>query len=108
MNEKETFEIRPATGVFDPLLLHTADRPKPGVIGRALKSEPKMLPRPTASISKNVSILHLFMRPKAFDTAIVCSTIIRGRTPMPEPNPLIIALMEIVSFALILTDFTGN
>ena len=96
MNETVIFEIIPATGVFDPLLLHTADLVKADVIGRALKNEPKTLPRPKARISWNVSTLYPFTRAKAFGTAIIGSTIIRGRTPIPEPNPLIIASMLIV------------
>ena len=96
MNEDVIFEIIPVIGVFDPLLLHTADLEKLAVIGIALKSEPKMLPRPKARISWNVSTLYLFIRPSAFDAAILCNTIIRGRTPIPEPNPLIIVSMLIV------------
>ena len=98
----------PVIGVFDPLLLHTADLEKLAVNGIALKREPKMLPRPSASISWNVSTLYLFIRPSAFEAAILWRTIISGKTPIPEPNPLTMLPTLIVSFALIFAAFNGN
>ena len=102
------YECKPAIGVFDPLLLLTADLAKHAVNGIALKNEAKILPRPKARISWKVSTLYLFIRPRAFDAAILFNMIIRGRTAIPEPNPLNICPMLTVSLALILTALSGN
>ncbi len=94
-------------GVLEPLILLMADLEKLAVHAKLEKNDANTLPAPIARISWNVSILYLLLRASAFEAAIVWMSMISGRTPRPDPNPVITWLTSKVLLALTLIGWRG-